>query len=106
MVFNFTKKLSKTLEKGQVAIPTFCNDYMDDINVCRFSLAVELDYILSTGHILPGRLYRSANVNTPYYQSYIVGIANQKFFAEFIRCHNAINFNLDLSVMTLFVRPA
>ena len=101
----FSKRIGKTLEKGQITVPKKFDSFLDKTNCCPLGLSIDIKYILPNGSQIPARLYHSENNTTTYYQFYIIEPHYKTFFKEQTKNHGVLNFDFDVSNTCLYVRP-
>ena len=105
MNFSFSKRIGKTIAKGQITVPKEFDSILDRKGCCPLGLSVDVDYVLPGGTQVPGRLYQSQNSSTTYYQFYIIEPDDKNKFSRVFQSKRRMELDFDLSNYCLYVKP-
>lgn len=103
MIIRFDKRVRKTIARGQITVPKECVPDLDNAKYCPMGDSVKITYCLQNGAKIYGRLYKSVNNTTTYYQFYIADTKDRGIFKEQIGSHRAISMDFDLKAHCLYV---
>lgn len=104
MNLSFSKRIVKTIAKGQITVPKKFDSILDEKGCCPLRLSIDVNYVLPNGSQLPGKLYQSDNKKTTYYQFYIIDTDDKKIFYQLVKSNRVLDLDFDLSNYCLYVK--
>ena len=103
IMIEFTKRVGNTIAKGRITLPKEWDEVLDNSNYCPIRHSVDITYCLQSGVRLYGRIYKSINNTTTYYQFYLPDQADTEKFCNQIGAYREIRIAFDLSTNCLHI---